>query len=371
MTDPSSDFPVVLGMGPAGLFLARQLHKLGCPVGAIARPGDVGILSNTVSPEALKIATGLEEVCVALDAIAASNPERRLHLHIASDQYLTLLLQLDDFRLHSFGLTQDEINSFRHVNDKNALDGTLSALSLAPETYNASEVPSDAYPCVIKWNVKRVGLNSQALPKINLVDSGEELTSLLSELKREGFSSTDVVVQRYIPGSNALQYSFGGYYSSGELLAGICVNQVRQYPQGISSRVVEAGGVESARVEEAARAVAHELSFSGFLEVECKVDRESGRPFVLDVNPRPWGWVSILGRKYPSFHRVLIGERPEPIERPVSWRTLPRDLLANANANNVHAPYRSYLRCIDIFDWMDMRPFLGLGVVALRKMVQR
>lgn len=371
MIDPLVDYPVVVGMGPAGLFLARQLHKLGCPVGAIARPGDVGARTNTIFREALKIATDLDEVCAAIGDIAATLPERRIRLYVASDQYLTLLLQLDDSRLRSFGLAQGEIDSFRHINDKTAMDDTLSALSLAPEAYVADKVPPDAYPCVIKWNEKRVGLNSRVLPKIGVVHNREDLASLLSKLSCEGFSSKDVIAQRYIPGNNAFQYSFGGYYSSGNLLAGICVNQVHQYPQGISSCVVEADGDKAARVEEAARSVASELSFSGFLEVECKMNQEGGSPFVLDVNPRPWGWISILGRKFPGFHCVLLGERPKPIEKRVLWRTLPRDFLANANAMNVRPPRQGYVRCLDVFDQADLRPFLGLGLTAIRKMVPR
>lgn len=371
MVNPSSDYPIVVGMGPSGLFLARQLRRLGCPVGAIARPGDVGISTNAITKGSLKVATNLDGVVGALDAIRGVMPERRPRLLMASDQYLTLLLQLDDSLLRLLGLTQGEINSYRLINDKAALEKILAPLSSIPRTFAACDVPPDAYPCVVKWNEKRIDTSSRSLPKVGIVYKQNELSLLLSDLEQEGFLRSDIVVQSYIPGNNGLQYSFGGYYCDGDLLAGICVNQVRQYPQGISSCVVESCGAEARQTERVARSIARELSFSGFLEVECKLDRTSGSPLVLDVNPRPWGWVSILGKKYPDFHQALLGGRPCPIDHPVIWRTLPRDFLADKNGQNVRPPWRGYVKCTDIVDRTDMRPFLSLGLTAMRKMMHR
>lgn len=367
MINPLKDCPVVVGMGPSGLFLARQLKRLGCPVGAIARPNDVGVSSNAITRGLLKIAVSIEDVIDALERIKELVSDRDLKLCMASDQYLTLILGMPDERLRSFGLTQEEIDSFRLVNNKAELDMALFSQSLIPETYAYDDVPSKAYPCIVKWAEKHVAINSAALSKIRIVDDRAELQELISGLEAEGFSGKDVVVQRYIAGNNALQYSYGGYYLNGKVLAGICVNQVRQYPQGISSCVVEATGQIADSVKLTAEKIASDLSFTGFLEVECKLDSTSGKPYVLDVNPRPWGWISILGKKYPKFYEVLIGNKPDPISDQVVWKTLPRDYLAFRNRQNVQLPTNQCVKCIDLFDRDDIRPMLSLGITALRK----
>lgn len=370
MISPLKDCPVVVGMGPSGLFLARQLKRLGGPVGAIARPGDVGISSNAVTRGLLKVATSSEDVVNALESIKDAVSDRNIKLCMASDQYLTLVLGIPDEMLLSYGLTQEEIDSFRLINNKSELDKVLASQSLIPETYAFDDVPPTAYPCIVKWNEKRVMTRSNTLSKIKVVYDRNELQKLIARLEAEGFSGEDVIVQRYIVGNNSLQYSYGGYYQNGRTIAGICVNQVRQYPQGISSCVVEVTGQIADSVKSTAEILASDLSFTGFLEVECKVDPVSSKPYVLDVNPRPWGWISILGKKYPKFYEALMGKQPIPIAEKVMWKTLPRNLFAFRNRQNVQPPAERRVKCIDLFDRDDIRPVLALGLTAFKKVIR-
>ncbi|MBX9034077.1 hypothetical protein [Gordonibacter massiliensis (ex Traore et al. 2017)] len=361
--------PVVMGLGPSGLFLARQLSKLGCPVAAIARPADVGLHSNKITPRLLRIATDQDEVVSSLEALSGEARERKITILVSSDQYLTALLSLPGNRLLAYGLSAVDIENFELINDKSRLGGRLSKIASVPESYSVDSIDPNAFPCIVKWRQKHLDVKCEALPKVREIRSFSELKKLAGCLAREGFSVDDLIVQRLILGDNSFQCSYGGYYQDGKLLAGIAVDQVRQYPQGISAYVVESSNERGEAVKDAAVNLACSLDFSGFLEVEFKFDSNTGELFILDVNPRPWGWISVLNAKYPQFHRVFLGEEPESIPEKVAWRTLPRDLLANKNNMNARDVHSSEKTCLDIWDAKDMRPFFGLGLTAIKKAI--
>ena len=363
--------PVVMGLGPSGLFLARQLSRLGCPVAAIARPSDVGLRSNKIAPGMVMMAADQSEVEAALEAVRSKAAGREVALFVSSDQYLTALLTLPRDVLVSFGLPESDIANFELMNDKARFDGVLGGIARVPEAFSVPEIRSDAYPCVDKWNEKRLGRKSKALPKIREVATQEELDDVFDSIRGEGFCVNDLVVQSLVQGDNSFQFSSGGYYREGVLLAGIVVTQARQYPQGISAYVEEACDERASLVEAVARKLAESLNFSGFLEIECKFDSLKGDLFVLDVNPRPWGWISILGEKYPTFHRVFCEEKPEPVGERVAWRTLPRDFAAWKNPMNCRRSSGIGRLCLDIWDPSDIGPFCYLGATMIKKAVRR
>lgn len=116
-----------------------------------------------------------------------------------------------------------------------------------------------------------------------------------------------------------------------------------------------------------------ELCYSGFLEMEYKVDANSGEIYLLDVNPRPWGWVSILGAVYPDFFCVLEGKKPENKAQPALWKSPMRLLMSKKNTQNVEAKEdsRSYSITYDIKDSCDPKPSVMIYLMAVKKIMRR
>lgn len=83
---------IVLGLGPSGLFLVRQLHNITSKIYAVGRNADVGMYSKYIDPQRRYRAITKEEMVHALTDIRQKSNERPV-LYISSDQYLTLLLE--------------------------------------------------------------------------------------------------------------------------------------------------------------------------------------------------------------------------------------------------------------------------------------
>ena len=196
-------------------------------------------------------------------------------------------------------------------------------------------------------------------------------------------SLDQVFAQTYISGDNSKQFSFGGYFSEGEEYAGIVVNQIRQYPQGISSFVKE---IENKKIENRIRnlvtAFVDSLKYTGFLEMEFKMDAKNEITYLLDVNPRPWGWVSILGAKYKKFHLILSESKNNKLKNEdskLSWANPIRDIVSifknQQNSRNKNDKFlRSYTTnniVLDIFDEKDFKPTLSIIKVGIMKILKR
>ena len=113
--------------------------------------------------------------------------------------------------------------------------------------------------------------------------------------------------------------------------------------------------------------------YSGFLEMEYKVDAVTHDIYLLDVNPRPWGWVSILGTVYTDFYRVLEGKRPEAELQPTLWKSPMRVLMGKNNSQNVEpeASSKNYRKAYDIKDFNDPKPSIMIYIMAAKKIMRR
>lgn len=371
MIPAGSGLAVVLGMGPSGLFVSRQIARTGRAVAAIAREDDLGRHSKSIASGGCAVATSSKEVAEALAAFK----DRFGHLNVvpSSDQYLTLLLRERNERLEAFGMETKEISNFRLINDKKELVKILHESMNIPTSCGLRNFGDEMlrYPCMLKWREKAIGRSSKAVPKAVIVRNRTEAEAMLEKVLAEGFSVDDFMLQELVHGDNSQQYSFGGYYEDGILLAGIAVNQIGQYPQGISACVVESDDEHAIEAKERSRLFAAKLKFSGFLEMEYKADERSGELFLLDANPRPWGWVSILGTKYPDFSSVFSGIAPEPIGERVCWKNPLRAPLCWRNPLNVKKSARACKVTYDILDAKDMGPLFALPLVAARKVARK
>lgn len=367
---------IVLGLGPSGLFLTRQLHDLTSNIYGIGRGDDVGLYSRYISKEKRFVAETKESLLHALQRIKDAQAQKPL-LYICSDQYLSLLLDAPEQWEHYFDLAGSGFNTLSQINDKPSFNTYCTCCGInVPTTVTLEQFflarPFD-FPVIVKWKEKRLNEASNPVGKVRICQSETDLLSLRSGLERANIPCSDLFIQQYIQGNNRWQYSVGGYFREGAAFAQVVVNQAKQYPQGISAQVFTVNDEYSSRLCDITNRLAQQLQFTGFLEAEFKLDEKTKEAYLLDVNPRPWGWVSVLGTAYSDFHLVLSGKHPSEPPRPVIWQSNLRRLLAKRNPHNaaIDGNVNGFARAYDIYDSNDKMPSLMIYIMAGKKILKR
>jgi len=237
------------------------------------------------------------------------------------------------------------------------------------------------FPAIIKPTVSidlQHALGRKALPvrDMNQLLEGYRLAA--------GIVPADhLMVQEIIP--VGAQLSVAAFVVDGQVVSAMTARRTRQYPidYGLSSTFVEA--IEVAGLIEPASRILGRLGLSGMVEVEFIQDRRDGRPKLLDVNPRPWGWHTLCiacGLDFPAMQYDHALGRPIP-------RLVPRygsrwiRLLTDVPAGFQHVKAGTmtpgaYIRSLfagktvgSVFDARDPLPAAGDLVVALSRVAGR
>lgn len=363
---------VVMGMGPSGLFLVRQLHHITDNIFAVGRNDDVGIFSRHIAESKRFYAQSEETVYLALKDISESeNAKPRVYL--CSDQYLTMLVNAKRDWSEVCTLAGTDLETLKQINNKAQVNQYCeeNGIRIPKTTGMVSFYKQDVkqFPVIIKWEEKELEAKANPVGKVLICRTEADFTKLVADLKGSWVKPEMLLVQTFIEGNNDFQYSVGGYYKEGEPLAFVTVKQVKQFPQGISAQVYTVNDEISDKVERIAFDLAKRFHFTGFLETEFKADQFTGSIFLLDVNPRPWGWVSILGAAYKDFYRVLNNEKPESKRQNAIWTSPIRKALSSKNPSNVKTDKKAlrYKKAADITDIEDRMPGLMIYVMALKK----
>lgn len=365
---------IVLGLGPAGLFLVRQLARITDNIYAVGRPDDVGMYSRHVRKDKRYYAVTSEELEKVFLQIQ-TREKQKPSLYICSDQYLSILIEQQGKWEQMVDLAGAGFDTLQLINDKNAVNDYCRNHGVRiPEFISYGEFRNyRSYPVIIKWVEKRIETAVNPIGKVKVCRSDAEFEAVDRAVRNDGIGDDELFVQTYIEGKNDCQYSVGGYYKNGEALADVVVNQVKQEPQGFSAEVVTVEVPICDDLRRITRDFAKELSYSGFLEMEYKVDAVTHDIYLLDVNPHPWGWVSILGTVYTDFYRVLEGKRPEAELQPTLWKSPMRVLMGKNNSQNVELEEssKSYKMAYDIKESGDLKPSIMIYIMALKKVMRR
>ena len=368
---------VVLGLGAAGLFLVRQLQNITDNVYAIGRSDDIGMFSKYIRKDRRYYTENDNEIKNIFKKINEINKEKP-HLYIASDQYLTLLLNSSINWTEYVILEGSDFETLEIINDKeNVLEYCIKNGIRVPESFPLAMAEKRGnslhYPLIIKWNEKQLNVKKNPIGKIRICQSEKDFQNICHELHLKNISEAMFHVQTFIEGDNSYQFSAGGFYKKGELLAGVVVNQPIQYPQGISACVFTIQDEKANVIQNIVSKFAHHLSYSGFLEMEFKIDENTGEYVLLDINPRPWGWVSVLGKAYNDFYKVFEGEKAISHGRTVVWKSNIRILMSGKNKNNtkVAMPKNDFIKAFDLHDPMDKRPGFMIYFLSILKFFKR
>lgn len=101
------------------------------------------------------------------------------------------------------------------------------------------------------------------------------------------------IVQQEIPGSVEASRSVGAYMDQRQQVLGTFAGRkVRQYPADIGTGTLCESVPEEPSLLEASVEVLRAANYSGIAEVEWKLDARDGKPWLIEINPRPWAWIA-------------------------------------------------------------------------------
>jgi D-aspartate ligase len=186
----------------------------------------------------------------------------------------------------------------------------------------------------------------------------------------------EVIVQELVPGGGDGQLAYCALFKDGAALADMTVTRLRQHPSdfGRASTFVETA--HHPELTDLAGRFLKEVDYYGLVEVEFKRDPRDGRPKLLDVNARTWGYHTLGAAAGVDFPHLLfldqLGAEVAPVTaRPgVRWIRLLTD-VPNAvrdvrRGRQQAGGYLRSLRGVDTEAVLSLRdPLPGLLEAAL------
>ena len=217
------------------------------------------------------------------------------------------------------------------------------------------------FPAILKPAIK-IGWNAFIRAKAWKVRNRDEFLRRYREALLL-IEPQSIMVQDLIPGGNENQFSYAALCRDGTPLASLVARRLRQYPVdfGRASSLVET--IDLPEVESVARRLLSAMGLTGLVEVEFKRDPRDGNLKLLDINPRPWRWISLGQRAGVDFpyllYRLSRGEAIDSVNgvAGVRWVRMATDLIAAAREMRRDATtLRGYLN--------SLRPPLEFSILA-------
>lgn len=342
--------------------MLREYSKLGLRVYAVGRKDDVGIKSRHGRISVMHEDSDLVPIANEILSLGLDNSLA----FITSDYFLQLICNSHPGLLCKFEFTISSTDTLRILTDKRATYEHAAGLSIrSPKTFeikNCNTIEPASLPLILKWNETPLG--TRVPFKTRIIEDRESLASIASSY--ESFAQY-LILQQIVVGTDL---SYAGVFDRGKEILSCVTRKNRQFPiwGGLGSYVSDYVGPIRDECHESGRALAESLEVHGYIEVEFKYDKH-GRLYVIEANPRIWGWAKFLKLKYSNFPELLLNPRVEPVVNPelCKWFSLLRDLRALWALAKHEKDIRvltdfiiSYkgTKTFDILDLRDLKPFL-------------
>jgi D-aspartate ligase len=150
------------------------------------------------------------------------------------------------------------------------------------------------FPVVLKPAFKSDS-NRFTAAKAWRVDSHSELVARYEEACTL-VPSDVLMIQELVPGTVGAQLSYAALCVDGEAIVSASALRVRQQPMEFGKASSHVRTIDDGDAAAQARRLLRALRFTGIVEVEFKRDARDGRPKLLDINARAWGWHSLCAR---------------------------------------------------------------------------
>ncbi|PKQ63103.1 hypothetical protein BZG02_10075 [Labilibaculum filiforme] len=352
---------LIVGAGPQALFLLREYSRIGYLVTLVGRKNEIAMYSRYGT----KLLVNTEhDLIPLLSKLALKKPLQ--NCLVASGFYLSFLMEYFPEFFTIFNVIPKNVEALSiFLNKLNTYQLAEEISCNYPKSILLSELTNDTdystftFPQIVKWN-QDIYLYEKPAFKTCLVKNVKDLKNLHQTLiDRE---KNALVMQEFLGADLQNNFSYGAYFRQGSLVAGICVNEVRHYRSGVSSAVQEYCGEFAKSIEEKSIQLIGETAYTGFLDVEFKIF--NGEPYLLEVNPRPFGFIRIMKLKYPDLIPYTLGECTFNPKNPkqVQWMNILRDMLVVAKnpkkiPNMLSMLFNFSGRTFDVWDIRDLKPF--------------
>ena len=358
---------VILGLGPAGLFVARQLYNLNKRVIGIGKTDDIGRYSRCLEKQ--YIANNAEELLAAVKKIMSWTANKPAGL-ICSDAFLTYIVEVHPEIFDMLSFTTPDERTLRLMYNKQALAEIIKSVNIKT-TSIFTDLDRIVYPVVAKPIIKR---GKSPIPKISFLENKEQLDCLLSVAEQSGLKRENIIIQQKITGDNSTEFGYGGYFEKGLLINDVAFIQARQYPQGVSCTAIEIDNPKQIEVfRELTAPIISKLNYSGFIQFDIKMDTITKNLYVLDINPRPWGSISLMKPKGHNKNGNIF-LRSENQNRNAIWHFPLKELVSFKNKKNIPFNKCKYLAAtkpvsiVDLWDRKDIMPFVMQPIVFIKKL---
>jgi D-aspartate ligase len=147
-----------------------------------------------------------------------------------------------------------------------------------------------SFPVVIKPSIRKTSNSDvgESVFKIKKCKDKSELVDAISLLEK---NNSSFVVQDFIPGDDDQLFTVGLYALKGEVIAAASARKIRQFPPLVGECSFGELVNEPLAIEEANKYI-KKSGISGICQLEFK--RYHGKHFLMEINPRPWSWNSII-----------------------------------------------------------------------------
>jgi hypothetical protein len=221
------------------------------------------------------------------------------------------------------------------------------------------------FPLMVKGEKGESGRN------VRIVTSPQDLVKKYREIReREALYGGMPILQEYIPGSS---YSVGGLFHDGKALRICAHRRILMYPPEGGVTVKGVTEYQPVLLERAV-AVFEALRYSGLGHVEFIRDCRDGTFKFIELNPRIWGSIAILGHAgcdvFSAYRRLVGGLPVEPnlhYRQGVYFHRFSKELRLIRQR-----PFRAVGFVKDAFDpriktdfeWSDADPHLRISLIS-------
>lgn len=165
------------------------------------------------------------------------------------------------------------------------------------------------FPCVIK---PKKGSNSKG---VFVAKSMEELV-ICYEFMALHLEVRSSVIQAYIPGDVDATFTIGSLFWEGEFVTASIHQKLRTMANFGGSTVCAKISDRTDLIEHSIACLQSLGDWHGFVALETKVSANDNKPYLLEINPRLWGFAGLAmnaGINYPELYlKKLRGQRLSP-----------------------------------------------------------
>lgn len=277
---------------------------------------------------------------------------------------------------------------YKHIllaHNKNQWDAVARKLGIpVPKSISADDIRNGKhkvsdfnFPILIKpkqggggWGIRRIY-------------SDEELSNLLKNPKNINLEWGRFFIQEFIDGETIC---IAVLMNRGKMRAKIAYKQLRDYPVS-GGQATARISVRSETAESLIKNMLEALNWHGVCQVDFIIEKKSGLPYLIDMNPRLWGSITqaiASGVDFPYLiYKIAVDGDVDPVKKykiGVTTRWIGGDLRTFIptlrNSSDKVAFFKDYLcpftkpTLYDDFSWNDPLPFLLWSMDAIMKIIK-